>query len=167
MGDNAFAHQNVVEHAFIEQNLAGVRLHGGQTSAKIVTVDDLAELGFDALETAGQAFDEVVKTGNAQAGSAFMGIAVVVAYMVKIIAIVKDANSQQMRIIHAKCLLVPMQLIEPAQRSGRTETVFSRKALPVPLFRGNRMNSRRNPDSGYLAKPFDRFLSAASVNQSI
>ena len=66
MGHDSLAHQDVIKDAFIQQNLAFVRLHCRKPSAEIMAIDDLAELRVDVLLDCDVFLDEFMNAGDAE-----------------------------------------------------------------------------------------------------
>lgn len=66
MGHDSLAHQDVIKDAFIQQNLAFVRLHCRKPPAEIMAIDDLAELRVDVLLERDVFLDEFMNAGDAE-----------------------------------------------------------------------------------------------------
>ena len=95
MGNDSFPHENIIKDTFIEQDLPFIGLHGGQPSPEVVTIHDLTELGGDPLVSGNILYNKFMNTGDTQPCPAGVSIAVIITYMIKIVAVIKYGDPRK------------------------------------------------------------------------
>jgi hypothetical protein len=92
MGNDVFPHEDVFKDPFALDLFA--HFPGGRTALEIVGVDDLALPDIQGGKLGNFVPDKIVEPRNAYPGLFIMFVLVIVAYLVKIVTIVKNAYTQ-------------------------------------------------------------------------